>query len=72
MVLLSMPDGLTLRFITEVMPVMYGNLLKYYGDDVMSSKFLAQIARPNLYDELYAFPATAPAERDALSPVTLV
>jgi hypothetical protein len=42
------------RFITEVMPVMYGNMLKYYGDDVASCKFLASIDRPNFYDELYA------------------
>ena len=72
MVLLSMPDELMLRFITEVLPVMYGNLLKYYGDDVVSRKFLSQISRPNFYDELYALSATAPAECEALSPVTLV
>jgi hypothetical protein len=71
-VLSSMPDELMLRFITEVLPVMYGNLLKYYGDDVVSRKFLSQISRPNFYDELYALSATAPAECEALSPVTLV
>ncbi|MDP2369186.1 hypothetical protein [Rhodoferax sp.] len=72
MVLLSMPDELMLRFITEVLPVMYGNLLKYYGDDLVSRKFLSQISRPNFYDELYALSATAPAKCEALSPVTLV
>ena len=66
-----MPDELLLRFITEVLPVMYGNLLRYYGDDVVSSKFLSQISRPNFYDELYALSATAPAGCEALSPVTL-
>lgn len=62
MVLLSMPDELALRFITEVMPVMYGNLIRYYGDHVASSAFLAQISRPNFYDELYALPTSAHAE----------
>jgi hypothetical protein len=42
------------RFITEVLPVMYGNLLKYYGDDVASRSFLRDIDRPNFYDDLYA------------------
>lgn len=42
------------RYITEVLPVMYGNLLKYYGDDVASRSFLGNIDRPNFYDDLYA------------------
>lgn len=42
------------RFVTEVLPVMYGNLIKYYGDDRTSRSFLEGIARPNFYDELYA------------------
>ncbi len=42
------------RYITEVLPVMYGNLLKYYGDDVASRSFLRDIDRPNFYDDLYA------------------
>jgi len=42
------------RFITEVLSVMYGNLLKYYGDDGVSRSFLSDISRPNFYDELYA------------------
>jgi len=42
------------KFITEVLPVMYGNLLKYYGDPVASKSFLEGIARPNLYDDLYS------------------
>lgn len=71
MVLLSMPDELMLRFITEVLPVMYGNLLKYYGDDVVSRKFLSKISRPNFYDELYALPAPAPTECEALSSAVL-
>ena len=42
------------RYIVEVLPVMYGNLLKYYGDHDASQALLAGISRPNLYDELYA------------------
>ncbi|MDZ4129311.1 MAG: hypothetical protein U1E02_34830 [Hydrogenophaga sp.] len=64
MVLLSLPDHLILKFITEVLPVMYGNLLKYYGDDVVSHKFLSQIPRPNFYDQLYVL--SAPAESESL------
>jgi hypothetical protein len=41
------------RFITEVLTVMYGNLLRYYGDETASGAFLSDIARPNLYDDLY-------------------
>lgn len=44
---------LTCRFITEVLTVMYGNLLRYYGDETASCAFLFDIARPNLYDVLY-------------------
>lgn len=44
---------LTCRFITEVLTVMYGNLLRYYGDETASDAFLSDIARPNLYDVLY-------------------
>ena len=39
------------RYITEVLPVMYGNLLKYYGDD--AGNYLKDIERPNFYDDLY-------------------
>ncbi len=42
------------RYITEVLPVMYGNLLRYYGDDVASRSFLGGVDRPNFYDDLYA------------------
>lgn len=41
------------RFIVEVLTVMYGNLLRYYGDVTASDQFLGQIERPNLYDEIY-------------------
>ena len=41
------------RYITEVLPVMYGNLLKYYGDNVASGSFHQGIDRPNFYDDLY-------------------
>lgn len=41
------------RFVTEVLTVMYGNLLHYYGDPVASENYLKEIPRPNLYDELY-------------------
>lgn len=43
----------TKEFLCEVLPVMYGNLLKYYGDTRASIRFHAQILRPNLYDRLY-------------------
>lgn len=46
------------RYLTEVLPVMYGNLLKYYGDDVASRNFLSFIDRPNFYDDLYAAQAS--------------
>lgn len=39
------------RYITEILPVMYGNLLKYYGDD--AGNYLKDIERPNFYDDLY-------------------
>lgn len=42
------------RFITEVMTVMYGNLLSYYGDDKSSINFLQQIKRNDLYHALYS------------------
>jgi len=42
------------RFIKEVLTVMYGNLLRYYGDRTASDEFLGQIERPNLYDQIYA------------------
>lgn len=47
------PD-VTKRFVSEVLPVMYANLLRYYGDAHASVHFLAQIPRPNLYDRLYS------------------
>ena len=46
------------RFITEVLTVMYGNLLKYYGDHETSKIYLQSIARPNFYDELYSVEPT--------------
>lgn len=46
-------DDLRVRFLTEVLTVMYGNLLRYYGDDAASRDFHVQIPRPNYYDELY-------------------
>jgi len=48
------------RFISEVLAVMYGNLLKYYGDSISSEAFLHLIERPNLYDELYVITDTEP------------
>lgn len=41
------------RFVSEVLPVMYSNLLQYYGDHIHSAAIRAEIARPNLYDDLY-------------------
>lgn len=46
------PDML-FRFITEALPVMYGNLLRHYGDEESSRCFMNTIERPNLYDTLY-------------------
>lgn len=50
LVLIRSPE-LQLRFMNEVMPVMYGNLLHYYGENV--AEYHDSIQRPNLYDELY-------------------
>jgi len=41
------------KFMTEVLPVMYGNLLRYYGDDTASRNYMKEIERPNFYDDLY-------------------
>jgi hypothetical protein len=41
------------RFVTGVLTVMYGNLLRYYGDGEASRHYLVGICRPNLYDTLY-------------------
>lgn len=46
-------NSMLLKYITEVMPIMYGNLISYYGDEKSSFKIMSQIARPNLYDMLY-------------------
>lgn len=48
-----MDDVLRVRFLTEVLAVMYGNLLRYYGDEAASCAYLENISRPNYYDELY-------------------
>ncbi|UCO96387.1 hypothetical protein LF844_17080 [Metapseudomonas lalkuanensis] len=41
------------KFILEVLTVMYGNLLGYYGDQCAKENFLEEIKRPNLYDSLW-------------------
>jgi hypothetical protein len=41
------------KFLTEVLTVMYGNLLSYYGDEAASRGLLMDIKRPNFYDDLY-------------------
>ncbi len=46
-------DNLRRQFINEVLTVMYGKLIKYYGDDNLSSNLLKSIRRPNLYDRIY-------------------
>jgi len=46
-------DELRLRFLTEVLTVMHGNLLHYYGDKMASLALKSEIPRPNYYDELY-------------------
>lgn len=38
------------QFLLEVLPVMYGNLLSYYGDQQTSKAFQSEILRPNAYD----------------------
>lgn len=43
------------RFIVEVLTVMYGNLICYYGDEESGLKFMSEIVRPNLYDLLYRY-----------------
>lgn len=58
MILLSMRTPLLeRRFVAEVLPVMYANLLRYYGDRTASEQFLSQMDRPNLYDVLYVAPS---------------
>lgn len=57
-ILVYIKPELTCRFVTEVLTVMYGNLLRYYGDEVASRNFLQAIKRPNLYDDLYGAQAT--------------
>ena len=46
----KMPE-LKCRFITGVLPVMYGNLFKYCGAD--AGNYLKEIESPNFYDNLY-------------------
>ena len=46
-------NEISFKFISEVLTVMYGNLLRYYGDDAASQSYMAEIERPNFYDELY-------------------
>lgn len=46
-------EELTCKFITEVLTIMYGNMLRYYGDELTSQSYLKNIERPNFYDELY-------------------
>jgi len=41
------------KFISEVLAIMYGNLIGYYGDHETSYTFLSQIKGPNLYDRIY-------------------
>lgn len=54
-ILLSIRDApLRRRFVTEVLAVMYGNLLAYYGDAAASRKFMQDVAQPNLHDALYS------------------
>lgn len=45
--------GIRKKFILEVLAVMYGNLLGYYGDQGAKNNFLEGIKRPNLYDSLW-------------------
>ncbi|MDQ5942516.1 MAG: hypothetical protein QG572_1332 [Pseudomonadota bacterium] len=47
-------DLLVYRYGVEVLSVMYGNLLLYYGDADASEIFLMGIPRPNMYDLLYS------------------
>jgi hypothetical protein len=49
------------RFITEVLPVMYGNLLRLYGANSDADRFLQTIPCTQLFDELYRGPEAATA-----------
>jgi hypothetical protein len=52
--LLAQADHLiTYRFITQVLPVMYANLLYHYGDHTASHDFMRQITDSTYYTELY-------------------
>jgi len=53
MLLLFKKEDHMVRFVTEVMAVMYGNLLKLYGDEKASNEFKSQVDFPNFYDRLY-------------------
>lgn len=48
-------SDLKYKFVTEVLAIMYGNLIGYYGDRGASHNFLKQIKGPNLYDRLYNY-----------------
>lgn len=41
------------RYITEVLPVMYGNLLRYYGDRLASEQFMMSVPSQSFFSELY-------------------
>ncbi len=43
-----------LRYLLEVLPVMYANLLEYYGDLQASLRFRQLIQGPCLYEQLYS------------------
>ena len=41
------------RFSKEVLPTMYANLLRYYGDKAASDNMLESIPSTDMYDHLY-------------------
>lgn len=54
LLLLALKDiETTLKFIVEVLPVAYCNLMALYGSDISKVSINAEIPRPNLFDRVY-------------------
>ena len=46
-------DNMSYRYITEVLPVMYANLLSLYGSNIDSNLFLSSIPKTDLFKQMY-------------------
>lgn len=46
-------DEIRMRFISEVLFIMYSNLITYYGDLKLAQQLRAQCIGPNLYDRIF-------------------